>query len=139
MASDLPFQDPEVKARFDVFPDAARGGLLTLRRLIFDVAGSLPEVGRLEETLKWGQPAYLTPETRAGSTIRLGLPKTGGFAIYAHCQTTLISEFRELFPDDFDYEGNRAVRFRDAGAIAPDKLRILIARALTYHVKASAK
>ncbi len=138
MVSDPPIENPDVRARFDAFPEPAREGLLTLRRLIFDVAGTLPEVGRLEETLKWGQPAYLTPETGLGSTIRLGVPKGGGFAIYAHCQTTLISEFREVFPDDFEYEGTRAVRFRNTAEITADKLRLLISRALTYHLKAPA-
>jgi hypothetical protein len=40
-----------------------------------------PGVGALHETLKWGQPAYLTPETRSGTTLRLGVPKSGGYAI----------------------------------------------------------
>ncbi len=130
-----PFEDPDVEARFRSFPEPARRGLLTLRGLIFETAESTPEVGALEETLKWGQPAYLTPQTGSGSTIRLGLPKQGGFAIYTHCQTTILSDFRSLFPDDFAYEGNRAVRFKDGEALPLDKLRLLIHRALTYHLK----
>ncbi len=137
MDHDPPFQDLHVKARFEALPEPARTGLLRLRRLIFQVARELPEVGRLEETLKWGQPAYLTPDTKSGSTIRLGLPKTGGFAIYTHCQTSLISDFRGIFRDHFEYEGNRAVHFRDADAIQPEKVRMLISRALTYHLKTS--
>mgnify|MGYP000592624135 CR=1 FL=1 len=43
--------------------------------------------------LRWGQPAYLAPK---GSTLRVGIPKSGGaFALFAHCQTTLIADFRE--------------------------------------------
>ena len=42
-----------------------------LRALIFGVARKLPEADRVEECLKWGQPAYLTAETGAGSTLRL--------------------------------------------------------------------
>lgn len=127
------FATPAVAAAFAAFPDAARGGLLRLRALIFEVAQDTPGVGRIEETLKWGQPAYLTPETRAGSTLRLGVPKTGGFALFAHCQTTIVADFRRVFPDDFAYDGNRAVRFDvdpEPGAIVP-----LIRHALTYHLK----
>jgi hypothetical protein len=129
------FESPEVEARFAAFPEPARTGLLALRRLIFATAATMPEVGALEETLKWGQPAYLTPKTGSGSTIRLGLPSQGGFAIYTHCQTTILSEFQAMFPEDFDYEGNRAIRFDGAEALPLDKLELLIRRALTYHLK----
>ena len=118
------FEDPKVAARFASFPEPARTGLLALRGLIFEAAAETPGVGALEETVKWGQPAYLTPETKAGSTIRLGLPKEGGFAIYAHCQTTIIADFQSMFPDDFTYGGNRAIHFsppyssKSAGIVA---------------------
>ena len=128
-------KNPDVEAKFASFPEPARSGLLTLRNLIFETAEGMPNVGALQETLKWGQPAYLTPETKSGSTIRLGLPKQGGFAIYTHCQTTLISDFRSIFPDDFDYEGNRAIHFRDRPTLPIDKVRMLISSALTYHLK----
>ncbi|MGR3504231.1 DUF1801 domain-containing protein [Pseudaestuariivita sp.] len=128
-----PFQDPKVKTAFAAMPEACRPGLLELRALIFEVAASRPEIGRLEETLKWCQPAYLTPEPRSGSTIRLGLPKTGGYALYTHCQTTLLSEFRALFPDDFTYEGNRAIHFTPGTSLPRGPVATLIGNALTYH------
>ncbi|NIA70058.1 DUF1801 domain-containing protein [Pelagibius litoralis] len=130
-----PFADPDVEARFASFPEPARAGLLKLRGLIFETAGATPGVGALQETLKWGQPAYLTPETKSGSTIRLGVPRQGGFALYTHCQTTILSDFRSLFADDFVYEGNRAVYFKDSKALPAGKLRLLIRSALTYHMK----
>lgn len=135
MKARLHFEDPDVEARFAAFPEPARTGLLTLRRLIFETARETPRVGAVQETLKWGQPAYLTPETKSGSTIRLGVPKQGGFALYTHCQTTLLSDFRSIFPDDFVYEGNRAIRFKDSETLPLDKVRLLISSALTYHLK----
>lgn len=129
------FKDPDVKATFASFPASARTGLLALRRLIFETAAATPCVGALDETLKWGQPAYLTPETKSGSTIRLGVPKQGGFAIYTHCQTTILSDFRGMFPDGFVYEGNRGIHFKDSEALPLDELRLLIRSALTYHLK----
>lgn len=90
-------------------------------------------VGRIEESLRWGQPAYLTPETGSGSTIRLGVPGEGGFALYVHCRTTIIPDFRSLFPNDFTYEGNRAIRFEAGADLPTGPLRLLIASALTYH------
>jgi len=129
------FKDPDVEAKFASFPEPARTGLLTLRSLIFETAETTLNVGALEETLKWGQPAYLTSETKSGSTIRLGLPKQGGFAIYTHCQTTILLDFRSIFPDDFVYEGNRAIHFKDDEALSVEKLRLLIRSALTYHLR----
>ncbi len=129
-----PFEDPDVKAKFAAFPLAERQGLLGLRKLIFDVATKTPEAGVVHEMLKWSQPAYLTPDTKSGSTIRLGLPKKGGFAVFVHCQTSIISDFQILFPDDFDYEGNRAIHFLVGEDLPFDKLEILVRRALTYHL-----
>ncbi len=88
--------DPAVAAVYAAFPEPARLGLLKLRALIFEEAHHVG-VGPLVETLKWGQPSYLTEKSKAGTTLRLGVPKSGGFAIYAHCQTTVISDFHAIF------------------------------------------
>ncbi|MEL6363181.1 MAG: DUF1801 domain-containing protein [Pseudomonadota bacterium] len=127
------FDDPNVERAFAGFPCEARRGLLQLRQLIFEVAARTECVGRIHETLKWGQPAYLTPETKSGSTIRLGLPKSGGFALYTHCQTSIISDFQAVYPDEFVYEGNRAIHFLSPDDLPLEKLEQLIWSALTYH------
>ncbi|MBL4807218.1 MAG: DUF1801 domain-containing protein [Rhodobacteraceae bacterium] len=106
--------------------------LLALRQLIFDVASENPDIGDISETLKWGQPSYTTVK-KSGSPIRLGVPKPGGFAIYCHCQTTLINDFAALFDRDFKFDGNRAVLFADGETPDLEKIRLLILAALTYH------
>ncbi len=126
---------PAVASVLAAAPPAAREGMLALRHLIFDVAAGLPEVGRIEETLRWGEPAYLTPETRAGSTIRIGAPKSVGFALYCNCRTTLIADFRDLVGNACRYEGNRAIMFRHTDEVAITPLSHLIARALTWHLR----
>jgi hypothetical protein len=50
--------------------------LLQVRDLIFAVAAETEGVGPLTETLKWGEPAYLTEASRSGTTIRLGVSKS---------------------------------------------------------------
>ena len=67
------FADPAVAAVFDAYPRPLRSKLLALRRLILDTARTTKGVGALQETLKWGQPSYLTPETKSGSTIRMNV------------------------------------------------------------------
>ncbi len=128
------FDDTAVEAVFDAFEPEVREGLLSLRAVILEEAVALPEIGQLQETLKWGQPSYLTPDTKAGSTIRLGVPKQGGYALYAHCQTTILSDFQAIFGEDFSFEGNRAVIFRAGEEPDTEKLRLLVRSALTYHL-----
>jgi hypothetical protein len=103
--------------------------------MIFDVATRLPEVGRITETLRWGEPAYLTAETRSGSTLRLGAPRSGGFALYCNCQTSLIADFRDLAGARARISGNRAVLFAGVDDIDPALTAILITRALTWHLR----
>jgi len=129
-----PFSSNAVAAAFDAVATPARDGLLVLRELIFDVADDLPEIGRLEEALRWGQPAYLTPDKKAGTTLRLGVPKSGEFALFVHCQTSLIADYLALFPNKDIIDGNRAVLFGDAAQIDPLRHGWLIRRALTYHL-----
>lgn len=119
---------PEVRAYFDAAPAPARAGLVALRALIFEVAEAAGIAVR-EET-RWSQPAYLAPK---GTSLRIGCPKTGGFALYAHCQTPLIAEFRAATAGAFTTEGNRAVLFRVADEVEPGALAPLIKAALTYH------
>ena len=132
------FETSSVEETFLSLDEDYRDILLEVRRLIFDVAQTMPEVGRIEETLKWGQPAYLTPETKSGSTIRLGISKDGAPSIYTHCQTTIMSDFKTLCPDDFRYDGNRGVHIDIDQPVPFEKLQLLIARALTYHLKSGA-
>jgi hypothetical protein len=63
------FANPAVAATFDAYPKPLKAKLLALRRLILDTANASKGVGALQETPKWGQPSYLTPETKSSSTI----------------------------------------------------------------------
>lgn len=130
-----PFASPKVEAAFDVADPVARAGLLALRQLIFDTAAQTPEVGGVEEALRWGQPAYLTRQRETGSTLRLGIPKSARFALFVHCQSQLIPEFIRMFPAWDRIEGTRAVLFDDPAEVEPIRHGWLIRRALTYHIR----
>lgn len=124
----------EVSEAFSRFDGEVEHTLSAVRALIFAMAEELG-VGPLTETLKWGEPAYLTEASKAGTTIRLGQVKgkPDSCALFVHCQTTLVAEFRETLDDpSISFEGNRAVIF-DAGGTLPERsLRHCIAQALTY-------
>lgn len=130
------FNDPKVKAVFDGFPEAERDRLLALRQLIFDVAASTSGVGPLTETLKWGQPAYLTETTKSGSTVRLGTTKKPGeAAVFFICHTGLVSRFKDVMPDALPYQGTRAIVFETGDTVDEDALAQCLAMALTFKKK----
>ena len=129
-----PFADAEVARVFQGYPAAMRRRLMRLRKLIFDTASATDGIGELEETLKWGEPAYVTAQSRSGSTIRIDWKpsKPRQYAMYFHCRTTLARTFRTRFPEVFTYEGNRAIVFEADDAVPAEELRACIALALTY-------
>jgi Domain of unknown function (DU1801) len=131
------FADPAVAAVFKAYPVGLRNRLLALRTLVFDVAAKTEGVGPLTETLKWGQPSYLTQETRSGTTVRLDRLKKGdGYALYFHCQSGLVPRFRELYPERFRFEGKRALLFAPDERLPLQALRHCVALALTHHLRA---
>ncbi|MEP3329540.1 DUF1801 domain-containing protein [Sedimentitalea sp.] len=129
-----PFADAQVERVFDAYDDSARPGLMSLRDLILDTAASDNRVGEVEEALRWGQPAYLTPVTKSGTTIRIAAHKSAPFALFVHCQTTLISDYTAAFPGQDRTDGKRAVLFDNPSEIDPMRHGWLISRALTYHL-----
>ncbi len=131
----VPKPAPPIAAVFESYPPQARKRLLAVRRLIFATAADLEEVGQLTETLKWGQPAYLTEESKSGSTIRLGwsASKPDDCVLYFICSTTLVSDFRSRF-EDLRFEGNRALLLSLKDPLPEKPLRSCIESALTYHL-----
>lgn len=107
--------------------DPARAGLDALRARILSVARA--EGVEIVEEVKWGQPSFRAPH---GSPLRIGTPKAGGFAIYAHCATRLIADYGRLSPMA-RIEGNRAVHFRDLAELEAQPIDALIRAALHYH------
>jgi hypothetical protein len=126
---------PAVEAVFSGYPKPVKAKLQALRRLIFDTAKTTPGVGALEETLKWGQPSYLTAASKSGSTIRIDQvkPTPGQYALYFHCQTHLVETFRELYPE-LRFGGNRSILLDAKDKLPEAALRHCVALALTYHL-----
>ncbi len=130
--SNAPPLPANVAAAFDSFSKAGSGVLLELRSLIYQTAASNSVVGPLTETLKWGQPAYLTEVSKSGSTVRLG-EKDGHGVIYLNCKTTLVDSMRDIYPNTFTYQGTRAVVFPLDQPLPNNALAHCIEMTLTYH------
>ncbi len=134
MAETVPEQTMRVLAGA---PERMRARLLALREMILETAGSDATIGPLEETLKWGEPAFLTSSTRSGTTIRINRHKKSDdqYALYVPCQTDLVERYRQLYGDQLQFDGNRAVVFNVGDDLPADAVRHCIAMALTYHRK----
>lgn len=132
-----PESDPpaEVALAFGEFDPASRARLLEVRAEIFAQAKGDPVVGELTEALRWGQPSYLTSASKSGTTIRLGLHggPSGVPAMFVHCQTSIIEELRNQFPEPSVFDGNRAILLKADGPDVSNLVRIAIGRALRYH------
>jgi hypothetical protein len=126
----------EVKAKFKTYPPLVRKRLLELRALILNMADLTQGVGPIEETLKWGEPSYLTSVSKSGTTLRLDWKKKNPqyLALYVNCRTNLIDSYSALFPGVFKFEGNRAILFDIDEELPTDELKICIELALTYHL-----
>lgn len=132
-----PFNDPSIARVFAAYPTDVRAKLLGLREMIFTTARQTAGVGPLEETLKWRQPSYLTSLSGSGSTVRIDAiaSSPGEYAMYFHCQTSLVETFRQRFGSLLRYEGNRALLFSVSESLPKAELKECIALALTYHLK----
>ncbi len=130
----------EVKSIFDSYPAAASKRLIQIRQLILKCAAQDDAIGELTETLKWGEPAYLTQQTGSGSTIRLGFkdksPDT--VAIYFNCQTTIVKDIQQRYPDIFKCENNRALLLPVKNPLPKIELSDCLNIALKYHINKKA-
>lgn len=125
-------ENTKVAAVFEHYPNPIQKELLFLRQLILDTASEIEGIDHLEETLKWGEPSYVT---KCGSTIRIAWKESSPqqYAMYFNCNTTLIGTFKEVFSDIFRFEGNRAIVFVVNEEIPVDELKRCISLSLTYH------
>ena len=124
--------DPKVTEVFDNYPKDIRPKLESLRELILKTAEETEGVEALEETLKWGEPSYLT---KNGSTIRMDwkAKNPDQYAMYFKCTSKLVPTFKLLFENKFNFEGNRAIVFELNEPVPKEELKHCIAAALRYH------
>lgn len=61
--------DSDVAKVFQSYPEPICSKILLMRELIMEAATETEGIGVIEETLKWGEPSYLT---KSGSTVRVG-------------------------------------------------------------------
>ncbi|MCG2430694.1 DUF1801 domain-containing protein [Aequorivita xiaoshiensis] len=122
----------EVEEVFQNYPEKVKQQMYSLRELVINTASNIKEIDKLEETLRWGEPSYIT---KFGSTLRIDWkPKTPNqYAIYFKCTSKLVPTFKTLYKNEFNFEGNRAICFKLDEEIPRDELKQCISMAMMYH------
>lgn len=120
-----------VNQKIQTYPLKASSQFLTIRQLIYETAEEF-KLGGIEETLKWNEPSYLI---KGGSTIRIAWKSNTPtqIGVYFNCKTTLVETIRELYPDIFVFEGNRAILFDISKPLPEAELKHCFSLALMYH------
>jgi len=124
------FNNPEVADAYEDISEPIRSRMLALRELVIETAHETEGVTGFGETLKWGEPSFVT---KSGSTVRINQAGPNECALYFNCQSKLVETFRALFPTTFRFEGNRAIILSVDDPLSVDELRLCISLALTYH------
>lgn len=130
--TDLP---DDIAAYLRERPEELHAPILALRRLVFQTAAEDARIGPLVETLKWGEPAYLTQVSGAGTTLRLGWKRVlpGHFGMFFNCRTRVSDQIKQIFPDTFTFDGTRGLLFRVGEEVPQNEVKVCIGLVLTYH------
>lgn len=101
--------DEIIERKLNSYPATVKAELLKLRELIFSIAKD-ESLGPISESVKWGQLSFSSPK---GSPIRIDWSSATPLylSLFFHCQTKLMSTFREVYPNNFTYIGNRQLMF----------------------------
>ena len=124
--------DPKVEKTFANYPVSVRRKMQKLRELVIETARETEGISRLEETLKWGEPSFIT---KNGSTLRIDWKEKTPeqIAMYFQCTSRLVDTFRLVFDHKFQYEGKRAILFPLDQKIPIEELKACIKASLIYH------
>ncbi|MCE4566206.1 DUF1801 domain-containing protein [Maribellus sp. CM-23] len=124
--------NPQVEAVFANYPDFVRDKMQHLRELVIETAEETEGVTDLEETLKWGEPSFVT---KNGSTLRMDWKEKAPdqYAMYFQCTSRLVDTFRLVFDRKFKYEGKRAIVFQLNQKVPELELKECIKASLRYH------
>ena len=118
------------------WPVEAQAQFNEMRALILNAAAEA-DVGPIEESLKWREPAWRPKRAKQGTTLRLNwhanLPST--IALFVGCQTTLSATMQDIYPTEFIYESNRSMRLKLGEPLPEQAIDHLARMAFTYHRK----
>lgn len=123
--------EQKIVDKFKTYPEDVKTKLVEIRTMIYQLASNLT-LGEVDETLKWGEPSY---SVKSGSPIRIDWKaKTpNNYYLFFNCNTKLVATFRELYVDELEFQGNRAIVLNRSSPVPKQALSRCITLGLTYH------
>lgn len=123
---------PDFEAKLASYPDFVRDKMLYLRQLVIETAEEIADIEEIEETLKWGEPSFLT---KNGSTLRMDWKQKSPdqYAMYFKCTSRLVETFKLVFGKQFEYEKSRAIIFQLDQKVPVCEIKKCIKATLLYH------
>ncbi len=102
---------PAFEAKMLSYPARVRPKMQYLRELVQETAKQIPDIQVLDETLKWGEPSFVS---KIGSTLRMDWKEKSPnqYQLYFNCSSRLVETFKMVFNELFEYEKNRAIIFK---------------------------
>lgn len=121
----------DVQITIDSYPAEVKPVFSLLRQWLYDIAAE-EGLNPVSESLKWAEPSY---SVKGGSPVRIDWKarRPEMIQLYFHCQTQLVETFRELYPQTFEFEGNRALLLTVSGSLPEAAIKHCLHLALTYH------
>jgi hypothetical protein len=120
-----------VKSKIEAPPETANLFLLSICELMHAIAKE-ENLGTVTESLKWGEPSF---QAKKGSPVRMDWkPKSPAtISVYFNSKTRLIETFKEVYPDAFEYVGNREIVIPLSEPLPMLELKACLSMALRYH------
>lgn len=124
-----------VHAEVITWPKAAQDSFRHLRA-VFLATAETAQIGPLDETLKWGQPAWRPRKPRTGATLRMTwMPsEPDHLVILVDCKTDLAVRMRTLYPNLGINDGQRRIALCLHRPHSEEPLRHLAAMTFCYHL-----
>lgn len=125
---------PDILKHTETWPTAAQAQFQEVRCIVYDVALA-SDIGPLDESLKWGQPAWRPKRPRIGSTLRVNWSPQSSTQLcaFVDCKTDLAAQMDVRFPGQFANDGRRALAFDLQTPLDHTAIWQLAHLTLTYH------
>ena len=119
-------------AKMNSYNEQVKPRIAQLRNLVIEAAEELESLNTIEETLKWGEPSFVTTH---GSTIRMDWKEKtpSHYSLFFKCTSKLVPTFIALYGHLFHFEGTREIAFKLDDEIPEQELKQCIKAALMYH------
>ena len=104
-------------------------------RTLFHTIAKDADTGPLEESLKWGQPAWRPRTARTGATLRMhwDAATPDRLSLYVDCKTDLAARMQDIYPDLPLNDGQRHLGININAPLPEQALAHLAEMTFTYH------